>query len=191
MHIWIPSGGIARESAVGITAINTYWTTHIGPNHTETAGIGKNNRVVAAVGIHIVAGDITIGADSSIRVQEALHLGVIVAALEVIEACVGVIIVAPVAEGVDVGDVGRVGNFFPVGVGYREKLAPTIIAITGNYHAVVQARRDEADNIPAPVLLVIVGLVRGVPILVVIEAQQFPTVRIDIDKFVVAAHLTA
>ena len=68
-------------------------------------------------------------------IDEPLQLGVIVAALEVIEAGVVVLVVAPVAERVHEGDEvgGRgISNQVPVGIPDRRHLAPGVVLIGRN-----------------------------------------------------------
>ena len=61
--------------------------------------------------------------DESIRIEKSADLGVVVAALEVVESCLGVVDIAPVAEGV-VGSQGA-GH----GTGGAEAVAPGILGI--------------------------------------------------------------
>ena len=49
-----------------------------------------------------------------IRIDEAAHCGVIITGLQVIEAGFGIVVVATVAEGVDMRDVGCVGDVLPI-----------------------------------------------------------------------------
>lgn len=57
---------------------------------------------------------------------------IIISALEVVEAGFGVVVVASVAQGVEVGNVGAAGNCYAVCVGYADDLAPSVIAVIGN-----------------------------------------------------------
>ena len=66
--------------------------------------------------------------DESIRIEESADLGIIVSALEIVEAGFGVVDVAPVAQGV-VGTQGA-GH----GTGGAEDVAPGILGILYSIH---------------------------------------------------------
>ena len=75
------------------------------------------------------------GAGVRVRIDEASQLRVIVPGLEVIEAGVVILVVAPVAEGVHEGDEVRargVSNQVPVGVPDCRHLAPGVVLIGRN-----------------------------------------------------------
>jgi hypothetical protein len=69
----------------------------------------------------------------TIRIDESSDYGIIVSALQVIEPRLIVIVVATVAEGVDEGDMGGVGNGVTVSVNHGEKLSEGGIGIVANY----------------------------------------------------------
>ena len=72
-----------------------------------------------------------------IRIQESLRLGVIIPAIQVIKPGLRVVVVIPVAEGVDVGHMtGVPGNIVAAAVGDRKELAPGIVGVAGNHRAV-------------------------------------------------------
>ena len=74
------------------------------------------------------------GAGVGVRVNEALQLGVVVPALEIVEAGVVILVIAPVAEGVHEGDEvgGRgVSNQIAVGIPDCRDLAPGVVIIGG------------------------------------------------------------
>ena len=74
------------------------------------------------------------GAGVGVRINEPFQLGIIIPGLEVIEAGVVVLVVAPVAEGVHEGDEVRgrgVGNQIAVGIPDRRHLAPGVVLIGG------------------------------------------------------------
>ena len=56
---------------------------------------------------------------------------IVISALEVVEAGFGVVVVASVAQGVEVGNVGTGGDCCAVCVGYAEYFAPGVIAVIG------------------------------------------------------------
>ena len=75
------------------------------------------------------------GAGVGVCIDEALQLGVVIPGLEIVEAGVVILVVAPVAEGVHEGDEvgGRgVGNQSTVGIPDRCDLAPGVVLIGGN-----------------------------------------------------------
>ena len=66
--------------------------------------IRGNHRVIIAICKHIVPQDALTSGGEGISVQESSHDGVIISALQVIEAGFAVAVVAPVAQGVELGD---------------------------------------------------------------------------------------
>ena len=66
--------------------------------------IRGNHRVIIAVREHIEPKDALAGGSEGIAVQESPHDGVIISALQVIETGFAVAVVAPVAQGVELGD---------------------------------------------------------------------------------------
>ena len=69
----------------------------------------KRDRIVEAIGEHVIAQDALAGGDEGVCADEAAHLGVVVAGLEVIEAGFGVVDIATVAEGVQLAEGGGQG----------------------------------------------------------------------------------
>ena len=65
-----------------------------------------------------------------ISVDEATYFGVIVARLEVVQAGFGIVVIATVAEGVDVGNIRRCNIFGILAVDLYD-LTPCIISICG------------------------------------------------------------
>ena len=129
------------------------------------------------------------GAGVGVRVNEPFQLGVVVPGLEVIEAGVVILVVAPVAEGVHEGDeVGArgIGNQIPVGVPDCRHLAPGVVLVGRNdlRPGAVRVPFVKAHNVALQVLRVIVDVgERGLPavpeadphraaVLVVLELQR-------------------
>ena len=71
------------------------------------------------------------GALVTIGVDESSQSGVVVAALEIIEAGFHVEVVAAIAQGVELGDMG-IGDGVALAVGGAQRLAPSIVGILGN-----------------------------------------------------------
>ena len=68
----------------------------------------------------------------SIRIQESFSLRIIIPGIEVIEAGLRIVVVIPVAEGVDVGHmVGVAGNVVAVAVGDGKGIAPRVVGVAG------------------------------------------------------------
>ena len=126
---------------------------HLISNRKGSGVIQRSNRIVSAVGIHIEAEDTLAGADQAVCVDETAHLGVIVAGLEVIEPCLPVVVIAAVADRVDVGDVRRIGDGIAGSIGHRKRLAPGIIRV----HRLRRAGgADKAHHVALAVVDVIV-----------------------------------
>ena len=67
-------------------------------------GVGGNHRVIIAVRKHIEPEDSLTSGGEGISVQKSPDDGVVISALQVIEAGFAVAVVAPVAQGVELGD---------------------------------------------------------------------------------------
>ena len=66
------------------------------------------NWVVTAIRKHIITEDALTGGYECICVEEPTNNGVVVAGLQIIEPCFGVVVVTTVSKGVDVCDMGCV-----------------------------------------------------------------------------------
>ena len=75
--------------------------------------------------------DALAGACETIGVDESSQSGVVVAALEIIEAGFHVEVVTTIAQGVELGDMG-IGYGISLAVGGAQRLAPGIVGILGN-----------------------------------------------------------
>ena len=69
--------------------------------------------IIPAVRKHVIPEEALTGAGVAVGVEEALDDGVIVSALEIIEAGLGVVVVSAVAQGIPASDsaVRRIENF--------------------------------------------------------------------------------
>ena len=103
------------------------------------------NRVVSTVREHIATQKAPcIRRSICIRVDEPADGRVIIAALEIVEAGLGIIVIAAVAQGVEVGDAGGIGEDFRTAVIHRA-VAPGVIVVGRSEFAVrVQQRNDVA-----------------------------------------------
>ena len=87
--------------------------------------IRGNHRVIIAIREHIEPKDTLTRAAIAVGVQESPDDGVIISALQVIEAVFAVAVVAPVAQGVEVGD----GQVAKLGAGDTQEIAPGVVGI--------------------------------------------------------------
>ena len=85
-----------------------------------------------------------------IRVQKPTDNGIVIPALEVIETGIGIVEIAAVAEGVDVGNVGGVGRDVHTGpVEDGEDIPPGVVEILRDEGAVrVEDAVDRPDGVP-------------------------------------------
>ena len=104
--------------------------------------IGKHNRIVVAVSEEIIPLQAAVGTEDDIGRQEPADVGVVVSAVEVVPAGLYVVVIAPVSERVDVGDVGCVGGHIVTrAIGDSDILPPSVIGVD---------RRDSAIRIQYP-----------------------------------------
>ena len=97
---------------------------------TLLRSISSDNRIIAAISEQIHSGQITAGSQLSIRIYKPTDLGVVVAAVEIVELCLGVVVISAVTEGVLLSKgIGHVA-------GYRQHLAPCVIGIENLRHEV-------------------------------------------------------
>ena len=87
-----------------------------------TAAINHYYGAIKAIRKHVAADKTLPGRCISVCIDKAAGGGVIVAGLEVIEAGFGVVIVTPVAEGVDLGKF----------TGSREDIALGVVGVAGD-----------------------------------------------------------
>ena len=79
------------------------------------------HRIIATIGVHIVAEDALAGRDETVGIDESANGGVIVAALEVVQFCFCIPYIAAVTEGVQ-GSYNAGGG--------AERIAPSVVGIS-------------------------------------------------------------
>ena len=93
-----------------------------------------------------------VGTEDDIGRQEPADVGVVVSGVQVVPAGLYVVVIAPVSERVDIGDVVRVaGHVVPVLVGDSENLPPSVVHILRDKRT---CRVADAHNIPLQVFVV-------------------------------------
>ena len=68
-------------------------------------------------------------ADIPIPIHKPASLRVVVAALEIVQPCLRIQIVATIAEGVQVANIVRAGDLLSVSVLYGDGIAPAVIEV--------------------------------------------------------------
>ena len=97
--------------------------------------IRPHDRIILAIREHIGAEEaVGVGGGEGVGVDEPADGRVIIAALEVVEAGLGVVIIAAVAQGVDVGDAGGISEDFRTAVVHCA-VAPCIIVVERDHSA--------------------------------------------------------
>ena len=105
--------------------------------------INPHDRVILTICEHIGAEEtVGVGGSEGVGVNEPAVGKVVVPALEVIEARFAVVIVATVAQGVDVPDEGRIRGLFAVST-MHGVIAPRAVVVGGGERAVRVQQRDD------------------------------------------------
>ena len=105
--------------------------------------IRVHHRVITTVGIQIESVDgIRFEIVDGVSVEETTGFGVVEAGFEVVEAGVYVVVIRAITEGVDVADMGHIGNFCTVCT-KDFALAPRVVAIF--YHNGIHVVKEEGD----------------------------------------------
>ena len=100
--------------------------------------VNKHNRVILTIREHIGAEEaVGVGGGEGVGVNEPAVGEVIVPALEVVKARFAVVVIAAVAQGIDVPDEGGIRGLFAVST-MHGVVAPRAVGAT--------AQRDTADN---------------------------------------------
>ena len=86
------------------------------PNRIIPASIVHIHRVVVAIRKHIASNDPLSGGGQAVGVDEAAKCRIVIAALEVIQLGLGVVVVAPIPERIHGGQGARRGQHFAPGV---------------------------------------------------------------------------
>ena len=117
--------------------------------------INPHDRVILAIREHIGAEEtVGVGGGEGVRVDEPADGRVIIAALEIVEAGLGIIVIAAVAQGVEVGDAGGIGEDFRTAVIHRA-VAPGVIVVGRSEFA---ARIEDGGHIALRVEDVVIEL---------------------------------
>ena len=86
----------------------------------------------------------------TIRIDESSQSGIIITALEIIEAGFHVEVVTTIAQGVELGNMS-IGDGVALAVGGAQRLAPGIVGILGNGDQIIyssaKSMLHELDNI--------------------------------------------
>ena len=109
---------------------------HIRTMVASSAWIKSTNRDIIAIRKHISSNETLTCRSDTISIDESTKNRVIVSALQIIEARLRIVVVATVAEGVDVGDAVGSGNGIAIVVGDGEDLAPGVVGVAC-YHIAV------------------------------------------------------
>ena len=114
--------------------------------------IGKHNRIVVAVSEEIIPLQAAVGTEDDIRTEEPADVGVVVSGVQIVPASLYVVVIAPVSERVDVGDVGCVGGHIVArAIGDLEIPPPSVVHILRDKGT---CRVADAHNIPLQVFVV-------------------------------------
>ena len=117
--------------------------------------IRPHDRIILAIREHIGAEEaVGVGGSEGVRVNEPAVGKVVVPALEIVEAGLGVIVIAAVAQGVEVGDAGGIGEDFRTAVIHRA-VAPGVIVVGRSEFA---ARIEDGGHIALRVEDVVIEL---------------------------------
>ena len=87
--------------------------------------------IIIAISEHICAEDTLASGGQTIRIDESSQSGIIITALEIIEAGFHVEVVTTIAQGVELGNMS-IGDGVALAVGGAQGLAPGIVGILGN-----------------------------------------------------------
>ena len=114
--------------------------------------IGKHNRIVVAVSEEIIPLQAAVGTEDDIGRQEPADGGVVVSGVEVVPAGFHVVVISPVSERIDVGDVGCIGGHIVArAIGYLPVVSPSVVHILRDKRT---CRVVDAHNISLQVFVV-------------------------------------
>jgi hypothetical protein len=102
--------------------------------------VNKIHRVIQAIGKHIRAQEALAGTAIGVGVYEAAYYWVIIAALEVIEAGFIIVVITPIADWVDMGDMIGVSlqrQDCAGGAFHRYDFSPGIILVGGDQGGII------------------------------------------------------
>ena len=93
-----------------------------------------------------------VGTEDDIRTEEPADVGVVVSGVEVVPAGFHVVVISPVSERIDVGDVGCIGGHIVArAIGYLPVVSPSVVHILRDKGT---CRVADAHNIPLQVFVV-------------------------------------
>ena len=116
------------------------------------------NRRVVAISKHIESQEAGAGVGVAVGIDESMIQGIIVSTLQIIEARVGIVVVASIAQGIQVGDVVCICNTVAVLIGNAENFAPGVVAVPGHDGSVFI---QEHENISLEIQHIVVCLRSG------------------------------
>ena len=114
-------------------------------------------RIIQAVGEHIIAEYTLTCACELVRIKESAGVGVVITGLQVIQLGFGIVDIASVAEGIDIGEVGCRGDRRAGAVGDGGDFSPRIIGIADNDRT---GSVGHAHDIPLQVQEIVVDRLR-------------------------------
>jgi len=99
--------------------------------------ITPHHRIIPAISKHIAPGKHVPSHKQTVRIEESPPLGIIVAGLEIIQCGVAVIVIAAIAQGIQVGDMALAGDVCSAGILDGNQLAPGIVNVAADDVALV------------------------------------------------------
>ena len=120
-----------------------------------TGRIRTINRIVLAITKHILRSDSCARYEHTIRIDKSAGLGVIVAGLEIVEPGFVIVVIATIAERIEVGNMGGVGRTDGVSAAIldTQRQSPRIVGVLR--HLVAVAVHDLGD-IALPIIHIVV-----------------------------------
>lgn len=106
------------------------------------------------IGKHIIPKNVSI-IYYFICIDKSTSIGIIIAGVEVVKTGFGVVVIAAIPEGVEVGDVGsvRAGDKVPGAILYVKDVSPRIVEILRHQRA---AAVQDADDVALPIVDVVI-----------------------------------
>ena len=121
----------------------TLWVVFCRPNAfvifalfvTSPGCVYTRNGVISTIGKHIRSDEALTGGGVAVGVDEAFYCGVVISALQIVEAGFVIVVVAAVTEGVEIGEGGAGGLFVDevvaAAVEDAGQLAPCVVGVSG------------------------------------------------------------
>ena len=142
--------------------------------------IHVHDRVIITIRIHIVAQQSCSGADIPIRIQEPSPLRHIVAALQIVQPRVRIVVIPPISERIERADNPLLTRC-RARLGGNRAVAPRIVCVRAYLGSVF---RVDGDNVPLQVLLEVVGVeyIFGITLASVLQSNGSTAFVIEIHK---------